>query len=111
MATLSKPAIYDQVMCKPKYNIWNPTQPQPALDEMLIYRWEGYGQPYSNSGSLSSLSSFGHVDDLVLSKELLALASLSNSSLGDSSITSSQDSDEVYEASSTSGFQFKDSWV
>ena len=41
---------------------------QPPEDELLVYKWEGFGRPYSITGSLSSLESFGHVDDLDLSQ-------------------------------------------
>ena len=64
---------------------------QPPEDELLVYKWEGFGRPYSITGSLSSLESFGnflfyqnilklylfisklflgHVDDLDLSSTL-----------------------------------------
>ena len=32
---------------------------QPPEDELLVYKWEGFGRPYSITGSLSSLESFG----------------------------------------------------
>lgn len=51
---------------------------EPAHDELLVYRWEGFGRPYSDSGSLSSLASFGHVDNLDFNKDLLRLRSFSS---------------------------------
>ena len=33
---------------------------QPPEDELLVYKWEGFGRPYSITGSLSSLESFGN---------------------------------------------------
>ena len=117
-----QPVIYDQVKQKRKYDVWspnisprNPNKLQPSLDEMLVYKWEGYGRPYSSAGSLSSLSSFGHVDELVLSKELLALAKQSNSPSSHSIATSTEDSfsiddEDTFNTMSTT-FQYKDSWV
>ena len=85
-----------------------------APDEFLIYKWEGFGQNHSNAGSLSSLDSFGHVDDLELSNTLIALA------YNQDDFSSSQDDEE-----SISSFEeelldmqippqqitFMDSWV
>ena len=113
-----QPVIYDQVhkapQDKPKMSY------QASLDELLIYKWEGYGRPYSTAGSLSSLSSFGHVDDLILSKELLNLAKTRGASESDSTISSASVSsitltgDFPTSAEDHSGHYqplYKDSWV
>jgi hypothetical protein len=94
------------------------------VDEMLMYRWEGRGQPLSNAGSLSSLGSYGHVDDLVLGKELEALGNDSldqdYSSSGSGSETGSETGSYYNEEDTSSMFEavedlpvlyVKDSWV
>ena len=48
-----------------------------GMEEIKVYEWEGYGHPYSNAGSLSSLKSFGHVDDLEMPEKLIELTSRS----------------------------------
>ena len=100
-----QPVIYDQVHKGPPISSDKPKMSyQGALDELLIYKWEGRGPFSSGSGSsLSSLSSFGHVDDLVLSKELLNLGT-SPISISSSSSVGSLSEDHYHHL-------FKDSWV
>ena len=78
-------AVYyfdDQLQFRP-WTVLNKSNPMIidhddfGMDEIKIYKWEGYGHPYSNVGSLSSLKSFGHVDDLELPEKLIELTSRS----------------------------------
>lgn len=108
-----QPVIYDQVHKGPPISFDKPKMSyQAALDELLIYKWEGRG-PYSSGGSgssLSSLSSFGHVDDLVLSKELLKLGT-SHISTSSSPSVGSLSSTGSMSLSQDHHHLFKDSWV
>ena len=90
----------------------------PPQDELLVYQWEGFGRPYSTSGSLSSLESFGHVDDLDLSKLQLLEAAKSNLSdtnsttlTSNSEVDDSSSTDADYEISQKQHHSFTDSWV
>lgn len=78
---------------------------EASHDEILVYKWEGFGRPHSTASSLSSLKSFGHVDDLDLNKELLRLGQKelepSSSSSDDSLSSESADYD----------IQMSESWV
>ena len=78
-------AVYyfdDQLQFRP-WTVLNKSDPEIeiigqddfGMDEIKVYEWEGYGRPYSNAGSLSSLKSFGHVDDLELPEKLIELTS------------------------------------
>ena len=83
-----------------------------APDEFLIYKWEGFGQN-SNSGSLSSLDSFGHVDDLELSNTLISLAyqeyTLSSQEEEESIISSFEE--ELMDMPMPPYHNFMDTWV
>ena len=82
-----------------------------APDEFLIYKWEGFGQNHSNAGSLSSLDSFGHVDDLELSNTLISLAYNQDylSSQDEESISSFEE--ELMDMPMPPQQYFMDSWV
>ena len=73
---------------------------------------------FSTSGSLSSLESFGHVDDLDLSKLQLLEAAKSNLSdtnsttlTSNSEVDDSSSTDADYEISQKQHQSFTDSWV
>ena len=76
----------------------------------IVYKWEGFGYPHSNGGSLSSLDSFGHVDDLELSKTLIDLANQQQISNNISS--SAEEMSSIFEDEYDIPQQyFMDSWV
>ena len=108
-------------MIKPQYQQWPlPFQNMetfvvPPHDELLVYKWEGFGRPHSTSGSLSSLESFGHVDDLDLSTlQFLEAEPLNTTS--STSITPSASEEEEF-SSLEADYEipqhqtFTDSWV
>ncbi len=82
----------------------NPMDIESPYDEFLNYKWEGFGRPHSTAGSLSSLDSFGHVDDLDLGRQLLMLAKSSNSSESEGSSSSEAEY-------SLPQYALTDSWV
>ena len=112
---------------------------QPPEDELLVYKWEGFGRPYSITGSLSSLESFGkfslfqnflkniifskhflgHVDDLDLSSTLQFLegqAVLPLNTTSTSSTLSEVDSEDLSSSAQADYYSiphqtFTDSWV
>merc|ERR1712223_655590 len=110
--------LLENSMIKPQYQQWPfPFQNMetfvvPPQDELLVYKWEGFGRPNSTSGSLSSLESFGHVDDLDLSKlQFLEADPLNTTSSTSITPTASEDEFSSLEADYQTPHQtFTDSW-
>ena len=72
-----------------------------------VYKWEGFGKPLSNAGSLSSLDSFGHVDDL----DFQAITALTCKSTSSESSSEDEEMASIFEDGKQMPFHFIDSWV
>ena len=58
-------------MIKPQYQQWPfPFQNMetfvvPPQDELLVYKWEGFGRPNSTSGNVMTVVEFNYVKDRI----------------------------------------------